>query len=130
VRRDTQVLLLDTIGELLDALPEATAVFVGGTMVDVGGHNVLEPALFGKPVAFGPRTENVTVAAEALLRREAATRVRDAGELQTAWKRFLENPQAARDAGERGRAVVNEHAVVAERTLQLLQPLLSRAEER
>jgi 3-deoxy-D-manno-octulosonic-acid transferase len=126
VPRDAQVLLLDTIGELLDVLPEATAVFVGGTMVDVGGHNVMEPALFGKPAAFGPHTENVTAAAAALLQRRAATRVRDGNDLRAEWKRFLDHPQEARETGGRGRALADEHAAVAERTLELLRPLFSR----
>ena len=71
----TQVLLLDTVGELPDVLAGSTAVFVGGTIAPVGGHNVLEPAVFGKPVAFGPHTANVRTAAEALLEGGAAVRV-------------------------------------------------------
>src|SRR5262249_36504103 len=73
VAASTRVLLLDTLGELPDVLPAAQAVFVGGTIAPVGGHNVLEPAVFGKPVAFGPSTENVAAAAEALLAGGAAT---------------------------------------------------------
>ena len=50
--------ILDTIGELAQLYQLATAVFVGGSLVPAGGHNILEPALFGKPIIFGPHMEN------------------------------------------------------------------------
>jgi 3-deoxy-D-manno-octulosonic-acid transferase len=117
----TQVLLLDTLGELPNLLPAARAVFVGGTVAPIGGHNVLEPAVFGKPVAFGPHTANVSVAAEALLAGAAATRVHDASALGAEWRRLLTQPEVAAQMGARGRAVVAAHAVVAQRTFALLQ---------
>jgi 3-deoxy-D-manno-octulosonic-acid transferase len=120
VDRSTQVLLLDTIGELPHVLVEACAVFVGGTIAPVGGHNVLEPALFGKPVAFGPHTGNVTAAAEALLRGQAATRVADARALGAEWRRLLAAPAAAAEMGARARAIVAAHAAVAERTADIV----------
>ena len=50
--------MLDTIGELAQLYQLATAVFVGGSLVDHGGHNILEPAIFGKPIVFGPHMQN------------------------------------------------------------------------
>jgi 3-deoxy-D-manno-octulosonic-acid transferase len=96
-------------------------VFVGGTIVPVGGHNVLEPALFGKPVAFGPCTDNVAAAAEALLAQGAATRVHNAAELYAAWDVLLREPELATAMGARGRAVVAERAAVAQRTFDVLR---------
>jgi hypothetical protein len=52
------VVLLDTIGELAQLYQVATVVFVGGSLVDTGGHNILEPAVFGKPIVFGPHMQN------------------------------------------------------------------------
>ncbi len=52
------VVILDTIGELAQLYQVATAVFVGGSLVDAGGHNILEPAVFGKPIVFGPHMHN------------------------------------------------------------------------
>ncbi|MFN8627252.1 MAG: glycosyltransferase N-terminal domain-containing protein [Candidatus Binatia bacterium] len=121
VARSTQVLLLDTLGELPNFLPGARAVFVGGTLVPVGGHNVLEPALRGRPVAFGPHTENVAAAADALLDAGAAERVRAAGDLRAAWRRLLRAPAAADAMGARGRAVIAARAAVAERTFDVLR---------
>jgi 3-deoxy-D-manno-octulosonic-acid transferase len=117
----THVLLLDTIGELPNVLATATAVFVGGTVAPVGGHNVLEPALCGKPVAFGPHTANVHTAAEALLEGGAAARVHDASELAAEWRRLLAQPALAQEVGARGRTVVAAHAAVAERTAALIR---------
>ena len=121
----TQVLLLDTIGELPNVLAAATAVFVGGTIAPVGGHNVLEPAVCGKPVAFGPHTANVRTAAEALLESGAAVRVHDAGELAAEWQRLLAQPALAREVGARGRALIAARAAVAERTAELVRRCLA-----
>lgn len=121
VARSTQVLLLDTLGELPNLLPIARAVFVGGTIVPVGGHNVLEPALFGKPVAFGPFTENVALAAGALLDGAAGTRVHGAEELRAEWSRLLRCPDVADQMGARGRAVVTARAAVAQRTFEVVR---------
>jgi 3-deoxy-D-manno-octulosonic-acid transferase len=117
----TQVLLLDTIGELPNVLAAATAVFVGGTVAPVGGHNVLEPAVCGKPVAFGPHTANVHAAAEALVDSGAAVRVHDAGELAAEWRRLLAQPALAQERGAKGRAVIDAHAAVAERSAELVR---------
>jgi len=120
----TQVLLLDTLGELLDVLQTARGVFVGGTIAPVGGHNVLEPALFSKPVAFGPHTANVAEAAAALRDGGAAVEVRDAKQLSVEWRRLLGDPAGALEMGRRGRAVVEARAAVAEQTFDMLRPLL------
>jgi 3-deoxy-D-manno-octulosonic-acid transferase len=120
----TRVVLLDTLGELPAWLPAARAVFVGGTIVPVGGHNVSEPALFGRPVAFGPHTEAVGAVADALLRGGAATRVGDAAELAAEWGRFLAHPEIAETMGSRGRSVIAAGAAVAERTFELVRRYL------
>jgi 3-deoxy-D-manno-octulosonic-acid transferase len=61
------VVVLDTIGELAQVYQIATAVFVGGSLVDTGGHNILEPAVFGKPIVFGPHMHNFEETLLALL---------------------------------------------------------------
>jgi 3-deoxy-D-manno-octulosonic-acid transferase len=126
VGRTTRVLLLDTLGELPNLLPAARGVFVGGTIVPVGGHNVLEPALFGKPAAFGPFTANVAAAADALLEHAAAIRVHSAAELRTAWEALLRRPQLAEEMGARGRAVVAARSAVAQRTFEVVRRCLGK----
>lgn len=120
----TQVLLLDTLGELPNVLPAARAVFVGGTIAPVGGHNVLEPAIFGKPAAFGPHTANVRTAAQRLLVEGAATQVRNAEDLRAEWQRLLTQPQAAEQMGARGRTVIAAGAAVTARTAALIEEFL------
>ena len=78
------VLLLDTIGELSGLFSFADAVFMGGTLVDTGGHNILEPALFGKPVVTGPHMENFRAIAEEFRAAGASVEIAGAGELAAA----------------------------------------------
>ncbi|MCX8072188.1 MAG: 3-deoxy-D-manno-octulosonic acid transferase [Candidatus Binatia bacterium] len=113
---DASVVLLDTVGELPSFLACATAVFVGGTFdPSIGGHNVLEPALFAKPVAFGPHTEHVAEAAQRLLAARAGERVRSAEDLAAHWLHLLRQPEVAKEMGLRGREVVAEQRDVAAR---------------
>ena len=71
------VVVLDTIGELAQLYQVATVVFVGGSLVDAGGHNILEPAVFGKPIVFGPHMQNFAEIARTFLDNGAAIQVRN-----------------------------------------------------
>ena len=87
----------------------ADLAFVGGSLVATGGHNVLEPALLGLPVLFGPHMFNFSEAGERLLAAEAAWQVADADELAAAVDRLLADPELRRTAGQNGQAVVERH---------------------
>jgi 3-deoxy-D-manno-octulosonic-acid transferase len=78
------VLLLDSIGELSALFPYATVVFMGGTLADRGGHNILEPAIFGKPVIVGPHMENFREIAEDFERSHALLRIDSGSRLHAA----------------------------------------------
>ena len=78
------VLLLDSIGELSAAFAHATVVFMGGTLAERGGHNVLEPAIFGKPVICGPHLENFRDIEAHFEAHQALLRITDGGELSAA----------------------------------------------
>ena len=69
------VVVLDTIGELAQLFQIATVVFVGGSLVDAGGHNILEPAVFGKPIVFGPHMQNFAEIARTFLDNGAAIQI-------------------------------------------------------
>jgi 3-deoxy-D-manno-octulosonic-acid transferase len=124
VDEQTQVMILDTLGELTGFHPSALAVFVGGTVAPLGGHNVLEPAAHRKAVAFGPHTENVAEAARALCEAGGATVIREPAELANLWMRFLDQPEEAAAVGERARGVVHHRSDALERTWALLAPHL------
>lgn len=119
-----EVLLLDTVGELARFFTPAWAVFVGGSIAPLGGHNVLEPAAYGRAVAFGPHTDNVAAAAAALCAAGGAEVVRTAGELAEYWDGLLARRDAAIAAGARARAVALARAESLERTWELVAPLL------
>ena len=78
------VVVLDTFGELAQVYQIATVVFVGGSLADYGGHNILEPAVFGKPIVFGPHMHNFREIAEAFLANGAAVQVQTERELEEA----------------------------------------------
>ncbi|MCB1775997.1 MAG: lipid IV(A) 3-deoxy-D-manno-octulosonic acid transferase [Candidatus Competibacteraceae bacterium] len=106
---ETAVFLGDSMGELLLFYAAADLAFVGGSLAPTGGHNVLEPALLGLPVLFGPFMFNFTEASERLLEAKAAWQITDAGELAVTLDWLLADLQQGRDAGQRGRQVVERH---------------------
>ena len=81
---NADVLLLDSIGELSGLFPYAAVVFMGGTLADRGGHNILEPAIFGKPVIVGPHMENFREIAEHFERHRAILRIESGEQLSEA----------------------------------------------
>jgi 3-deoxy-D-manno-octulosonic-acid transferase len=121
---EVEVLLLDTVGELVRFFPAAWAVFVGGTVAPLGGHNVLEPATYGKPVAFGRHTENVSAAAAALCAAGGGAVVRTPSELAEYWDGLLGDRDAAAAAGARARRVAAARGEALEDTWSMLAPLL------
>ena len=120
------VIVLDTIGELAQLFQIATVVFVGGSLVDTGGHNILEPAVFGKPIVFGPYMQNFTEIARAFLDNGAAVEVRNGRELETALLELLADPVRRASLGAAARALVEANRGARARTLtaiaELLQP--------
>jgi 3-deoxy-D-manno-octulosonic-acid transferase len=120
------VILLDSLGELASLYHLASAAFIGGTLVPKGGHNPLEAARFGVPVAVGPSMENFREMAEQFDRTGAWHRAADPDALGEIWKRWLDDPAAAREQGERASRLVEENRGALERTLELLRPVLDR----
>lgn len=123
------VVLLDSLGELAALYEHAAAAFVGGTLVPTGGHNPLEPARFGVATAVGPSMENFRQVAADFDRAAAWARVADAAALGETWRRWLAEPAAAREVGERARRRIEAERGAVERTVAVLAPLLARARE-
>ena len=115
------VVLLDSLGELAGLYRLAAAAFIGGTLVPTGGHNPLEAARFGVPLAVGPSMHNFREMAEAFDRAAAWRRVKDAGELGAVWREWLEDPEAGRATGERARQLVESNRGALEKTMEILK---------
>lgn len=122
---DNEIMLLDTIGDLPDFYAIGDVAFVGGSLVDGGGHNLLEPARFGKPVLFGPHMNNFRELAEEMKRRGAGIEVQDETELRRELAALLANPERRRQVGARAaelaaddRGVLPASMALAERYLQ------------
>lgn len=124
------VLLLDGLGDLAAVYTRARVAFVGGSLTDAGGHNLVEPVFAGAPVVFGPSTASAREAAELLLGCGAGQRVRDAGALARAVCDALRDAAAARARAEAGRRALAEHAGSAARALALVRECVARAEAR
>ena len=120
----TEILMLDTIGELAEMVGVADVVFVGGSLVPTGGHNVVEPAFWGKPILFGPHMNNFRDVASLFLKANAAIQVADAGGLADAILRLVDHPDDARRMGERAREVVSQQAGAATRILNQMEEWL------
>ena len=88
------VLLLDSIGELAGLFERATVVFMGGTLPQRGGHNILEPAYFGKPVIVGPHMENFAEIVQEFSAADAVVKIDGPDDLVGAVESLLENPGA------------------------------------
>jgi 3-deoxy-D-manno-octulosonic-acid transferase len=119
-----QVILVDTVGELGALYAAADVAFVGGSLVPVGGHNLLEPAALGIPVLTGPYYSNGKDIARLLLARSAALLVNDAQELAAAVKRLLADPVERRRVGAAGKEIVESNRGSVARLLALIDPLL------
>lgn len=119
-----EVMLLDTIGELAEMVGVADIVFVGGSLVPTGGHNVVEPAFWGKPIIFGPHMNNFRDVASLFLRAGGAAQVAGPEGLADEVLHLLDFPTDARQMGEKARSVVEEQAGAAMRILNQMEKWL------
>lgn len=117
------VLLLDTLGELGACWGLADIAFVGGSLTQRGGQNMLEPAAYGAAVLFGPNTWNFRDIVEQLLAQDAARVVRSAESLTATVREFLQHSVAAEELGSRAQAFVATQQGAAARTVDLLSRL-------
>ncbi|MDX1606374.1 MAG: lipid IV(A) 3-deoxy-D-manno-octulosonic acid transferase [Candidatus Competibacterales bacterium] len=121
------VFLGDSMGELLLFYAAADVAFVGGSLVPTGGHNVIEPALLGVPVVFGPHMFNFTEAGQYLLRAGAAWQVDAAPALSRTTGRLLRDAILRREAGSRARRAVAANSGALARLFECVETLLEPA---
>ncbi|MEZ5290859.1 MAG: 3-deoxy-D-manno-octulosonic acid transferase [Vicinamibacterales bacterium] len=121
------VVVLDTIGELATVYQVGTVVFVGGSLVPTGGHNILEPAVFGRPVIFGPHMQNFAEIAAAFVANDAGVQVASAGEFEAEVLALMTDPVRRARLGAAARALVEANRGARAKTLDVLDGLLPPA---
>ncbi|MCY4285683.1 MAG: lipid IV(A) 3-deoxy-D-manno-octulosonic acid transferase [Thiotrichales bacterium] len=117
-----QVYIGDTMGELLLLYAAADVAFVGGSLVEIGGHNVLEPAALGVPVFFGPHHFNFAEISRQLVEAGGAEIIIDTAHLARSVIRHLEDEDLRSNAGEKGRAFVKSGRGAWERVIAMITP--------
>jgi 3-deoxy-D-manno-octulosonic-acid transferase len=123
------VIVLDTVGELAQLYGVADVVFMGGSLVPVGGHNMLEPALRRKPILVGPHTENFRDIAALLVEAGGALVVSDSQQLAAELARLLRDPSRRAAMGTAAAQAAASRQGAVEATVQLLLSLLDERGE-
>lgn len=114
---DVSVLLLDSIGELASLYGLADGTFVGGSLVNAGGHNILEPAAFGKVPVFGPSMENFSAIAARFLEAGAAIQVGSPEDAGVEWIELLKDPTKMKRMGDAAKQLVETSRGALDRAL-------------
>jgi len=122
---ETPVILLDTVGELTGAYSAADIAFVGGSLAPKGGHNILEPALFGIPTIVGPHMENFREISEIFTRGEAVISVKNGERLAAALAEWAADPAPFRSTGERAKRLLDDFRGATERNVEIVVSALS-----
>jgi 3-deoxy-D-manno-octulosonic-acid transferase len=121
-----EVILLDTMGELMNLYSLGTLVFIGGSLVPVGGHNPLEPLFFKKCVLFGPHMFHFLEISSHLIEAGGAIQVRGKEDLAFQLKRLLSDERARKEVGEKGYQFLQKHRGATEKMFEEIKPFLTR----
>jgi 3-deoxy-D-manno-octulosonic-acid transferase len=121
---DTQCFVVDTLGELLRFYAASDVAFVGGSLVPIGGHNVLEPAALSVPVIVGSQTFNFTDITASLIEAGAALCIAESDELSTAVIKLLADEQLRRRIGDAARAAFEREQGGVLRTVGIVEKVL------
>ncbi|MDH5324060.1 MAG: 3-deoxy-D-manno-octulosonic acid transferase [Gammaproteobacteria bacterium] len=122
IKNDTRIYLADTLGELQSFMAFAQVVFMGGSLVPVGGHNILEPAQLAKAILFGPYMHNFDEESTLLLEQLAAVQVEDAEELLQQLEVLLRSEPKCQTLGERAQILVRQQQQVLQRYMEQIRP--------
>jgi 3-deoxy-D-manno-octulosonic-acid transferase len=125
ISEDVTVILVDSIGELASLYRVADGVFIGGSLVPSGGHNILEPAAFGKIPVFGPSMENFAEIASRFLSAGAAVQVESPEDVGVAWIEFFRDPERMKKMGETARSLVEGSRGATDRAVAEIARLLN-----
>ena len=121
----TQVFLGDTMGELTLFYAASDVAFVAGSLVPIGGHNLLEPAALGLPLLSGPHVFNAQDIADMFVAKGACKLVHDSAELAAAVDELLSDPETASVLGEAGREILERNRGALDRLMAMIEPLVN-----
>ncbi len=122
--KSCDVILLDTVGELSRLYAIGTVIFVGGSLVPVGGHNVLEPAVFRRPVIFGPHMGNFSEIAKTLKRSSGAVQIHSTADLINQVSRLLGDASLRESLGANAFQVVARNSGALQRSMEIVRPVI------
>jgi 3-deoxy-D-manno-octulosonic-acid transferase len=123
-KKGADIMFLNTIGVLAKAYAVCLCAFVGGSLVDRGGHNLLEPAMFGKPVLFGPHMTDFREMAQLFIQGKGGIQVEDERALARELEQMLGNPEYCRRIGQNARQVFKDNAGAIDRCLGRMETFL------
>ncbi|MGE5027897.1 MAG: 3-deoxy-D-manno-octulosonic acid transferase, partial [Betaproteobacteria bacterium] len=126
VAAETRVLLGDSMGEMFAYYAACDIAFIGGSLLPLGGQNLIEAAALGKPTLIGPHTFNFAEAAEHAVQAGAALRVADAGELAKMLEELFRSPERMRAMSASALRFADTHRGATERLMALIRPYLER----
>ncbi len=124
VPADVQVLLGDSMGEMFAYYAACDVAFIGGSLLPLGGQNLIEACAVGKPVLIGPHTFNFSAISEDAVAAGAARRVEDAQAMIACARHLLQADQERADMGQRASAFAQQHRGATARTMALLESLI------
>ncbi|HPU29418.1 MAG TPA: glycosyltransferase N-terminal domain-containing protein [Syntrophorhabdaceae bacterium] len=125
---DMEIIVVDTVGDLLDIYRKSKIAFVGGSLAPYGGQNILEPLFFETPVLFGPYVENFKEIVDLILEKKAGIMVRDKEDLFFSIKHLLDNPSKALEIGKRGKEIIEMHKNYMEKTVDIIIDVVKKKE--
>ena len=122
--RPGEVLLVDTVGELMQFYAVSDLVFVGGSLAATGGHNILEPASLGVPVLFGPHMHNFRESATLLLACGGGVQVKDGEELKASLQQLLDNHEKRHAMGQNGMRLLLENSGATDMQMEVIKKMV------
>lgn len=115
-----EIILLDTMGELSRVFSSVTIAFIGGSLVPTGGHNILEPAYYSKPIIFGPHMDNFPIAGD-FLASSAAMEVRNSTDISNAVLELLNDSTKATNMGRNAKSIIEKNTGAVKRAIELVR---------
>jgi len=127
IHPETQVYLADTVGELMLWFAASDAAFIGGSLVNFGGHNILEPAALNKPILSGPHYQNLQALYETFIQQDALLMVNNAADLAKTLDQIAQNPTFAQTAAEKSHQTFQSQTGTLPKLIQIIEPYLLKS---